>query len=194
MALSPEAGIALFKLLSSQAPNIVRYVQGVGGHISQFPNILNAIDNGYDIPLMDENIADIGRWEFDDGGNPKYQQMVGGDVLNFANNKDYNTNITPYDPNGLPDSGFESANSNTNEFTNLFSKLKTAEEQQAIGGPSAMLSAATFENNPDPMGPYPTGDPTYASHLGELLHDTDGSQDEDARKAYLEWLKTHGYR
>lgn len=100
-------------------------------------------------------------------------------------NLDYSLDVNK--PQQFPSDGAEYG------LSNLFSRLNP-NQWSNIGGPQAALSAATFENSPDPMGPHPTGDPTYASFLGELLHDTDGSQDEDARKAYLDWFQTHGYR
>ena len=39
-------------------------------------------------------------------------------------------------------------------LTNLFAKLNP-DQWPNIGGPQAALSAATFENSPDPMGPHP---------------------------------------
>lgn len=142
------------------------------------PALVSALKRGYDPGIMGQNLElkTVGQ------GIPQDLALsqMNSDMGQALNSADLMGQQFPSDGAG-------------NGLTNLFAKLNP-NQWQNIGGPQAALSAATFENSPDPMGPHPTGDPTYASHLGELLHDTDGSQDEDARQAYLEWLKTHGYR
>lgn len=142
------------------------------------PALANALKRGYDSGIMGQNL------DLKTTG-----QGIPQDLALSQMNSDMEQSLNSAD---LPGQQFPSDGAG-NGLSNLFAKLNT-EQQQMIGGPQAALSAATFENNPDPMGPHPTGDSTYASHLGELLHDTDGSQDEEARQAYLNWLKTHGYR
>ena len=142
------------------------------------PALMQALNRGYDPGIMGQNLdlKTIGQ------GIP--QDLALSQMDNAMEQSLSNADLTGQ---SFPSDGAGDG------LTNLFAKLNP-NQWKNVGGPQAALSAATFINSPDQTGPHPTGDPTYASHLGELLHDTDGSQDEDARQAYLEWFKTHGYR
>ena len=178
MAINP---MVLASLLRT-APVLLKAIQGNTGEI---PGVENALNSGYD-PVNMENVL-----KHYMNNNPHPESMSALDYVDSIYGAD------AYDgPKAFPSDGAE------NGLSNLFRTLNP-DQWKYVGGPQAALSAATFENTPMPDDefltgfdntPHPTGDPTYASHLGELLHDTDGSQDEDARKAYLEWFKTHGYR
>ena len=98
-----------------------------------------------------------------------------------------------YDPGLLENSSIMSAYSDEPSMgVNLLDQQLGAQFAHPQSGQADLTDMFNRLSPQDPNGP--SGDSTYASHLGELLHDTDGSEDEDARASYLEWLKSHGFK
>jgi hypothetical protein len=97
MKINPQIAMMIFQGLQAASPTIKKAIPNLlnynqGANITNFPNLTNAINNQYDLPLMDENISDIGYWDWDDGGDPRWQRSLGYEVLSQADDVDYNPN------------------------------------------------------------------------------------------------------
>lgn len=178
LRMAPQLMGALKNALGGYSPN----PSGVDTSIEE------AIDRNYDPKLLEDKFTY--KTYLQDYPDDLALRQLNDEYSKYMNNSDFANTAQ----------GFPSDWADSSDLINLADRM--------LGNPNivdtpALTSAAVMFNNglltddaplPGVEPPHPTGSPTFASHLGELLHDTDGSQDEDARKAYLEWFRTHGYK
>jgi len=180
MAINPMLLMQALRM----APQLMEALKGTLGNYSPNSNgtdtsIEEAIDRNYDPGILEDKFTY--KTYLQDYPDDVALRQLNDEYSKYLNNSDFASTAQ----------GFPSDFADKSDLINLANRML---KNPNIVDTPALTSAATMYNSGLFSEPHPTGDPTYASHLGELLHDTDGSQDEDARKAYLEWFRTHGFK